>query len=117
MVIVKALAAADAVPRRDRLVQRAHSLHGHQQPVTDIELIIHGELSSWYLRGWGFAGPSGRARRSWPEHGGSSLLSLLAAPASEAPRLPTSPPAQKKNSDTEGGVALFSIESLSRFVN
>lgn len=75
-------------------MQRAPLLHGHQQPVTDTELRSTVSSHCCILLA-GAHGPPGQARRSWPERGGSSLLSLLAAPASEAPRLPTSPPAQK----------------------
>lgn len=104
VLVVNALAAADAAPRRDGIVQRARSLHGHRQPVTDIELKIPAVPSLWYLGGWGFAGPSGRARHSWPEHGGSSTLSLLAAPASEAPLAPHLSPSPKKTAIPRAGL-------------
>lgn len=94
-LIFNSLTAADAVPRRDRVGQRVHSLHGHQQPETDIELkstrtcrcvlsVVGASLHCQADLG---------AVGLYTEDPVFSCPSLQ-PPLNEAPRLPTSPPNQ-----------------------
>lgn len=105
------LTAADVVTRK------SHSPCAviNNQPAADIELHPRGAAAVVSRSLWGFAGLSGRARRSWPEHGGSSLLlSLLAAPAERGP--PGSPPfpqpPQKKTAIPRAGMQYSHSGSL-----
>lgn len=57
VLVFNSLAAADAVPGRDEMVKRAHSLLSHQQPAIDIQFKSTGRIPLRYLGRWGFTGP------------------------------------------------------------
>lgn len=114
LLVFNGLTAADAVPRRDGVLKRAHSLHGHRLPETDTELKSDGS----YRRGIWVAGASLDRRAELGAVGLNTEDPVFACPSlqpppNEPPRLPTSPQAQ--TNDTRGGNILNQVVATCRY--